>query len=626
MEIRGWRSFSNEGIVLNDLKHINIIIGPNNAGKSNLFKYFYYLRQLVRESGINYNLEKDKFLNDYYGTLNNLALNFKDEDSWAWERENISCKLLVNADEAEGIWKWGRPHYTPSTDLICLNSDHYFNLKTSCLSVLSNEGRTLLCTDEQRSNPKVLDIAVDKYKDMKSNIKESYDTLKYWLEFIDSLIFVDSVRHTERKSDLKIEYDFDGSNINDLIKELNITNIKEWVIYQRNISNWLSEILMEEIKIELGGNGEIRFAIKRGSQMLLANLYQLGTGVSQLFMLLSFLFLNKDKEMNVFIEEPECNLHAESLVKLINIFEQYFVKHCFFITTHSSVLIDQVREGWTISNIFREKDGNTKCASCDNIIKKYEVLDMLGIKASQLLQSNCVIWIEGASDRIYLNKWIKDLSNGELIEGKHYGFVMYGGANLRLYDILSNENYIDILNTSRYAYIICDSDKSDENDDLKSRVIDIINKVESFSRSINGNKTILKDYVKVWVTSGREIENYIPSSHLNYILSSEGFVKKYLRENNMNINVKVSESKIKTAEFKRYDSFDAYFSKLYVKDNGDELDEKQLEKVKKHYEGKKVLLAREVVKLWDRDNYKNSLDLKDKMNDLISFIRNINNI
>lgn len=32
------------------------------------------------------------------------------------------------------------------------------------------------------------------------------------------------------------------------------------------------------------------------------------------------------------------------------------------------------------------------------------LLDDLGFKASDLLQSNCVIWVEGPSDRIYIKK------------------------------------------------------------------------------------------------------------------------------------------------------------------------------------------------------------------------------
>ena len=49
LRLYGWRSFSNEGVNFKNFKHINVIIGPNNAGKSNLFKYLFYLRSIIRE-------------------------------------------------------------------------------------------------------------------------------------------------------------------------------------------------------------------------------------------------------------------------------------------------------------------------------------------------------------------------------------------------------------------------------------------------------------------------------------------------------------------------------------------------------------------------------------------------
>jgi AAA15 family ATPase/GTPase len=46
--IKGWRSFDYEnGIILKDLKRINVIIGPNNSGKSNVGKYFFKIKQLI---------------------------------------------------------------------------------------------------------------------------------------------------------------------------------------------------------------------------------------------------------------------------------------------------------------------------------------------------------------------------------------------------------------------------------------------------------------------------------------------------------------------------------------------------------------------------------------------------
>ena len=46
-----------------------------------------------------------------------------------------------------------------------------------------------------------------------------------------------------------------------------------------------------------------------------------------------------------------------------------------------------------------------------------------------ILQANCVVWVEGPSDRIYLKHWIEAVTS-ELIEGLHYSIMFYGGRLL----------------------------------------------------------------------------------------------------------------------------------------------------------------------------------------------------
>ena len=56
-----------------------------------------------------------------------------------------------------------------------------------------------------------------------------------------------------------------------------------------------------------------------------------------------------------------------------------------------------------------------------------EALADMGYKASDLLQSNGVVWVEGPSDRVYLTKWLSILAP-EFVEGIHYAIMYYGGC------------------------------------------------------------------------------------------------------------------------------------------------------------------------------------------------------
>ena len=98
------------------------------------------------------------------------------------------------------------------------------------------------------------------------------------------------------------------------------------------------------------------------------------------------------------------------------------------------------------------------------------ILEALGCKGSDLLQCNGVVWVEGPSDVVYLNKWL-DLYAAEnglsrTRQGEHFEFQMYGGAlldSLCLIKSDSDENeerrkLVEMFSFSRNAFIVMDSD------------------------------------------------------------------------------------------------------------------------------------------------------------------------
>ena len=121
----------------------------------------------------------------------------------------------------------------------------------------------------------------------------------------------------------------------------------------------------------------------------------------------------------------------------------------------------------------------------------------LGYRASDLVQANCIVWVEGPSDRIYLSAWIKSI-DPDMLEGLHYSIMFYGGRLLAhlTADDASVGDFIALQRLNRHVGIIVDSDKRKANQSLnstKQRVLDEIEKSHGFG----------------WVTAGREIENYI---------------------------------------------------------------------------------------------------------------------
>lgn len=238
-----------------------------------------------------------------------------------------------------------------------------------------------------------------------------------------------------------------------------------------------------------------------------------GSGLKTIILVLLNLLvipkLDEDKELSNYIfafEELENNLHPSLLRRLQKFLMDFAIESgChIFLTTHSNVAIDQFASNENSQIIHVRHDGTqatTETINCH--IGRSELLDDLGTKASDLLQANGLIWLEGPSDRIYFNRWIEIFTNDDLKEGRDYECVFYGGSNLASFDAkdpVVDEDYkdkINLLSINRNAILIGDSDKTSKNMKLKGRVATIKPEMEKLG-------------AHVWITKAKEVENYLP--------------------------------------------------------------------------------------------------------------------
>ncbi len=233
-------------------------------------------------------------------------------------------------------------------------------------------------------------------------------------------------------------------------------------------------------------------------------LSQSGSGIKTVLHVLISLHIGVSEPGNaVFLyEELENNLHPHVVRNLFRYIAKYAKEHksVFFITTHSSIPIDMFRDDLDAQIIHVTHDGCQAKAETISTLSKYsDIIDDIGVKASDLLQANGIVWLEGPSDRIYFNKWIELYSNGELKEHIDYECAFYGGSNLASHKAGADEDNdsIDILNVNRNAVLIGDSDRKSEEDTIKPRLARI-------------EKQIDKNGKYIWILDAKEIENYIP--------------------------------------------------------------------------------------------------------------------
>ncbi|MHC9542590.1 MAG: AAA family ATPase [Vulcanimicrobiota bacterium] len=331
-------------------------------------------------------------------------------------------------------------------------------------------------------------------------VPQSLDKI-FQVDEIEKVTLIPAIRHIGEPG-TKASDDFSGIGIIDRLAQLQHPrhDRQELKEYFNNINIFLRVVT---------GSPDAKLEIPYERDTILVNvdnkilpLTSLGTGIHEVIILAAASTILTDQI--ICMEEPEIHMHPLLQKKLIHYLDSKTTNQ-YFISTHSAHILDA--PGAMIFHV-RLEDGTSIVEHVKTDLDRSSICSDLGYRSSDLLQTNCIIWVEGPSDRIYIRKWISTVDS-ELVEGLHYSIMFYGG---RLLNHLTAkdpciEDFISLRRLNRYVAIVIDSDRTKEEDGInetKERV----------------RKEFTEDPGYVWITAGYTIENYIDHDVLETAIKS----------------------------------------------------------------------------------------------------------
>lgn len=478
--VAGYRSFGPELQEFKNLRKINMFVGRNNSGKSNVLRFAKHLSEIKLGGAYT---KFDRFLDYNLGTSSgSIQAGFQVKAGPSYSSEVFEAMTSVLPD-------WGSvlPEYSEE---FWITFDVARPHEKRAYPIFGDLAAGIVANVNAREADHITSSHL-KYSggDMRKKADDIAEVILRKFTYELSVRCVDAFR---RISGDEESATYSGGGLIRRLRHLQNPKLEDYEASTEKfarINNFIQDLTGDpEAKMEIPAESEEIYIHLDGRRLPLDSL---GTGIHQLVILASAVTI---EENCVFcIEEPEIHLHPSLQKKLINYINEN-TNNQYLIATHSNAFFDL--EGVGVYHCYLS-EGWTVCEAVGTRLQGSRVLSDLGYRASDLLQANFIVWVEGPSDRVLVRHWLRKVAP-DLVEGVHYSLMFYGGRLLShlAFDDADVEEFIQLCRLNTHAAIIMDSD------------------LEAAGGKLGRTKLRVKaDFEAVdcltWVTAGRTIENYV---------------------------------------------------------------------------------------------------------------------